>query len=360
MSIKLGSLSILFSSLLFNSAAMAEQKVPVVASFSILGDLVSEIGGEHVKVTTLVKANGDAHVYNPAPKDAKAVQKAKLLVTNGLAFEGWMPRLLESTKFTGLSVVASTGITPLKTEDEHEEHDDHKGHDDHDDHKGHDDHDDHKGHDDHDDHEGHDDHDEHKGHDDHDDHKGHDDHEEHHAHHHGEFDPHAWHSIDNAKVYVQNIANGLSKVDAKHSADYQQNAANYIVKLEKLEQKLKAQVNSIAESKRNVLTAHDAFGYLSHEFKINFIAPQGTGTDSEASAADVAKIIKQIRKQHIKAVFLENITDNRIVEQISRETDSVIGGKLYSDALSGKNEPASTYLKMMEYNIDTIVKGLSH
>ena len=340
MSIKLGSFSILLSFFLLNSSAFAQDKVPVVASFSVLGDLVKQVGGEHVSVTTLVKANGDAHVYNPAPKDAKAVKHAKLLVTNGLAFEGWMPRLLESTKFTGVSVVASSGITPLKNEDEHDaDHEDEH----HDEHKGHDD--------DHDD----DHHDEHKGHDD-----DHDEHEDHHAHHHGEFDPHAWHSINNAKVYVQNIANGLSQVDTKHRATYQQNAAQYIQQLEQLEVELTAKIKRIPLAERNVLTPHDAFGYLARDFKINFIAPQGTGTDTEASAADVAKIIKQIRKQHIKAVFLENITDNRIVEQISRETHSKIGGKLYSDALSSDNEPASTYLKMMRYNLETIVKGLSH
>jgi len=370
MSIKLGSFSILLSYFLLNSNAFAQDKVPVVASFSVLGDLVKQVGGEHVSVTTLVKANGDAHVYNPAPKDAKAVKHAKLLVTNGLAFEGWMPRLLESTKFTGVSVVASSGITPLKNEDDHdadhedEHHDEHEAHDaEHDDEH----HDEHEAHDaDHDD----DHHDEHKGHDDdhddehHDEHKGHDDdhdeHEDHHAHHHGEFDPHAWHSINNAKVYVQNIANGLSQVDTAHRATYQQNAAQYIQKLEQLEVELTAKIKRIPLAERNVLTPHDAFGYLARDFKINFIAPQGTGTDTEASAADVAKIIKQIRKQHIKAVFLENITDNRIVEQISRETHSSIGGKLYSDALSNDNEPASTYLKMMCYNLETIVKGLSH
>jgi len=311
MSIKLGSFSILLSFFLLNSSAFAQDKVPVVASFSVLGDLVKQVGGEHVSVTTLVKANGDAHVYNPAPKDAKAVKHAKLLVTNGLAFEGWMPRLLESTKFTGVSVVASSGITPLKNEDDHDADHEDEHHDEHDaDHE--------------DEH-----HDEHKGHD--------DDHDD-----------------------VQNIANGLSQVDTKHRATYQQNAAQYIQQLEQLEVELTAKIKRIPLAERNVLTPHDAFGYLARDFKINFIAPQGTGTDTEASAADVAKIIKQIRKQHIKAVFLENITDNRIVEQISRETHSKIGGKLYSDALSSDNEPASTYLKMMRYNLETIVKGLSH
>lgn len=320
--------SLLLLNLGGNTHAFADDKVRVVTSFSILADLVSEVGGAHVAVTTLVKANGDAHVYNPTPQDAKAVLKSKLLVINGLSFEGWMPRLLESSNFKGETVIASTGIEAMKTdhdEEGHEEHHDEDGHEEHHDEDGHKEH----------------------------------DKDEHDEHHHGEFDPHAWHSISNVKVYVENIEKGLSKVDPKNSKAYQANARAYIQKLKMLETNLHAQISKIPVSQRKVLTAHDAFSYLAHDFNIEFIAPQGVSTESEASAADIATIIKQIRKKHVNAVFMENIADNRIVEQISRETNSKIGGKLYGDALSGKNEPASTYLKMMEYNLETIIKGLS-
>lgn len=317
------------------SNAFADNKIPVVTSFSILGDLVSEVGGEHVTVTTLVKANGDAHVFNPTPKDAKAVLDAKVLVMNGLSFEGWIPRLLESSNFTGETIIASKGINPLKIGEVHDEHEDEH----HDEHKG-----ENKG--------------EHKDehHDAHED-EQHDQHKDEHGH--GEFDPHAWHSISHVKIYVQNIEKGLSKVDPAHSKDYQNNARIYIEKLSKLEVKLHAEINKIPMSQRKVLTAHDAFSYLADDFNIEFIAPQGISTESEASASDIANIIKQIRKSKVNAVFMENIADNRIIEQISRETKSKVGGKLYGDALSGTNEPASTYLKMMEYNLNTIIDGLS-
>lgn len=296
-----------------SSTAMAEEKVPVVASFSILGDLVSQVGGEHISLTTLVKANGDAHVYSPSPMDAKAVTHAKLLVVNGLEFEGWIPRLVESSNFIGEKVVASDGIDAMKGDHNNDEHDTHDS-----------------------------------------------DHVEHDHHHHGEFDPHAWNSIANVKIYVRNIEKGLSKLDPKNTNDYEANALHYIQKLDKLELQLHAEIDKIPASQRKVITPHDAFGYFSRDFDVTFIAPQGTSTESEASAADVAAIITQIREDNVTAVFMENIADNRMIEQISRETGAKIGGKLFSDALSSSEGPAPTYIEMMQYNVDTIVKALSH
>jgi zinc/manganese transport system substrate-binding protein len=329
MPIKIINNSFKFSLLLLgfgmSASVIAADKIPVVASFSVLGDLVSEVGGDHITLTTLVKANGDAHVYNPTPKDVQSITHAKLLVMNGLSFEGWMPRLLESAAFKGETVVAANGIDVIENE-EHEEHEHHEA-----------------------------------GHEEHHDEDHHDDHEagEHSEHHHGAFDPHAWHSISNAKVYVQNIEKGLSHIDPKNSNEYKANAANYIKKLDKLADSLHAKIDNIPVSQRKVLTAHDAFSYLARDFNISFIAPQGTSTEAEASAADVASIIKQIRHDKVQAVFMESIADNRMIEQISRETDSKMGGKLFSDALSADDEPASTYIKMMEYNVSTIVEGLS-
>ena len=160
------------------------------------------------------------------------------------------------------------------------------------------------------------------------------------------------------KVYVKNIEQGLTKVDPTNADDYQRNAALYIQKLDKLDVKLHKKIALIPEGKRKVITPHAAFAYMARDYKIDFHAPQGTSTESEASAGDVAKIIKQIRSEGIKAVFVENISDNRLIEQISRETDAKIGGQLYSDALSEPTGPAPTYLKMMEYNVDTIVNAL--
>ncbi len=337
----------------------AADKVKVVATFSVLGDLVKEVGQEHVQVKTLVGADGDAHVYQPSPRDAGAVAKADLVVLNGLGFEGWIERLLEASHYKGEQVVATTGIKVLKSGEAGHHDDDH--HDDHDDHT---DHHDEKHHDDHHGEKYHDEHKEH-GHDDHHDEKHHDEHKEHagadhHGHHHGEWDPHAWHSINNAVIYVRNIAAGLSKADPAHKADYQRNAEAYIAKLHKLEHEIEHLFEDIPEAKRKVITPHDAFGYFAHAYHIDFIAPQGTSTESEAAAGDVAKIIRQIRAENISAVFIENVSDSRLIEQISRETGATIGGALYSDALSGANGPAGTYLKMMRHNAHTLADALGH
>jgi zinc/manganese transport system substrate-binding protein len=298
-----------------NTSVFADSKIPVVASFSILGDLVSEVGGNHIDITTLVKVNGDAHVYSATPKDALALRKAKLLVVNGLNFEGWMPRFLESAHFTGTTIVASDGIDIIEIGgNEHEEHADH-------------------------------------------DEMRHDEHAD--EHHHEGVDPHAWNSIINVKTYIKNIATGLSQVDPENTNDYQQNAQAYLQKLDKLEIKLHAQLDTIPLTQRKIITPHNAFSYFARDFKIQFIAPQGTSTESEASASDMAAIIKQIRKNKVSAVFMENIADNRIIEQISQETDAKIGGELFSGSLSEKQGPAPTYLKMMEYNVTTIVSALT-
>ena len=334
----------------------ADEPIPVVATFSILGDMVGRVGGEHIALTTLVGPDGDAHVYQPTPQAAKAVAEADVLFMNGLEFEGWLERLSEAASFDGALVVATEGVDPLPFEDDHDDHDDHDEHeDDHAEGKDHDDHDDdhkekhaEKEHDDHgDDHADHgDDHDEH---DDHDDHAGHD---------HGAFDPHAWHSIEAAMFYVDNIAAGLAKADPDNASDYYTNRAAYIAELEALGADIEAMMGAIPADKRTVVTSHDAFGYYADAYDLKFEAPQGLSTESEASAADVAELITQIREEGIAAVFVESVTDNRLMEQISNETGAVIGGTLYSDALSDADGPASTYLDMMRHNATTISEAL--
>ncbi|MEM6972841.1 MAG: zinc ABC transporter substrate-binding protein [Pseudomonadota bacterium] len=365
----------------------ASEPMPVVATFSILGDMVAQIGGEHIALTTLVGPDGDAHVYQPTPADARAVSDADLLFVNGLEFEGWLDRLIDASGYEGDRVVATASVEPIPFEegdhDDHGEHgDDDHGHDDHghDDH-GHDDHghDDHAkaehaehGHDDHDhddDHakaeeaHGHGDHDhdheeakaEH-GHDDH----GHDDHADggHAGHDHGEFDPHAWQSIDNAIAYVDEITAALAKADPANAADFYQNRAAYVAELEALDAEIRGILAGLPEDRRTIVTSHDAFGYFAEAYDLTFEAPVGLSTESEASAADVAEMIEQIRDENISAVFVESITDNRLLELIANETGAVIGGTLYSDALSGPDGPAGTYLDMMRHNATTLASAL--
>ncbi len=284
--------------------AFAQGTVPVVASFSILGDLVQEVGGDRVTVTTLVGPDGDAHVYQPTPQDAKAVAGAHVVVVNGLTFEGWMDRLIQSAEYKGPVVVASAGVA-ARTFDDDAASSGQSGTDNE----------------------------------------------------HGT-DPHAWQNVANAKLYVANIEAGLSAADPDGAEVYRANAAAYEAKLDTLEADVKAAVASLPENRREIVTSHDAFGYFGAAYGMVFKAPEGLSTDSEASAAGVAALITQIRTDHIPAVFIENISDPRLLEQIVSETDAKVGGTLYSDALSPAAGPAGTYIAMMRNNIAELTAAL--
>ncbi|MBB3950516.1 metal ABC transporter substrate-binding protein [Aureimonas jatrophae] len=298
----------------FVSAARAEEPIRVVASFSILGDMVREIGGEHVAVTTLVGPDGDAHVYEPKPSDARALGAADLLVVNGLRFEGWLPRLVDTAGFKGHEVVATDGLAPIPFagEDEHDHTED----------------------------------------------AAHDHEAEHAAHEHGVDDPHAWQNLANGVVYAQNIVKGLTEADPAHAADYQAKGNSYVAAIQALDREVRSRLDAIPEARRKVVTSHDAFGYFGKAYGIAFIAPEGVSTEAEASAADVAQIIHQIRDENITAVFVENVTDPRLIDRIVAETGAKVGGTLYSDALSGPDGPASTYLAMFRNNLAQIVAAL--
>ena len=356
--------------------AQANEPISVVATFSILGDMVERIGGEHVSVTTLVGPDGDAHVYQPTPAAARAVSEADILVVNGLQFEGWLDRLIDASDFDGRRVVATEGIEPIAFDDEHdhgggpEDHTEEAGHDhDHDHEAGHDhdhDHDhDHEEHaeaatHDHDHDHDHGEHAEAATHD-HDHDHDHEAHAEagHDHHHHGAFDPHTWQSLGNAVTYVDNITAALAQADPANAADFYQNHAAYVAEIEALDAEIREIVASLPADRRTIVTSHDAFQYFGRDYGLTFLAPQGLSTESEASAQDVARLIERIRDEGISAVFLENITDGRLLEQIANETGATIGGTLYPGALSGPDGPAPTYLDMMRHNATTLAQALS-
>ena len=345
----------------------ADAPIPVVATFSVLGDMVKRIGGERVAVTTLVGADGDTHVYRPTPADARAVSQAEVLVFNGLEFEGWLDRLVDASDFGGIRVVATDGIQPIRFEDDEEHHDDHGGDDDHgrkDDHAAKDDHD--HGHEDgqaakKDDHDhGHKD--EHGAKDEHDHDHGHKDDrgdEDDHGHHHGVFDPHAWHDLAKAVVYVDNITAALARTDPANASTYYGNRATYVAEIEALDAEIRKKIAGLPEDRRTIVTPHDAFGYYAEAYSLRFVAPQGLSTESEPSAGAVAALIRQIREEGITAVFVESLTDPRLIQQIAHETGASIGGTVYSDALSGPDGPASTYLDMMRHNSGKFAEALS-
>ena len=284
--------------------ARAEKKVKVIASFSILGDMVKNVGGDRVEVTTLVGPNGDAHVYEPTPAAAKAVSAADLVIVNGLGMEGWMDRLIKTSGYKGPIVVATKGIKPREmTKEEEEEH-------------------------------------------------------EHGAKHEHKIDPHAWQNLSNGLIYVDNIAKGLSSVDPAGAPVYQANAAAYKAKLAELDKWVKTEFAGIPKPKRRMITSHDALGYFGAAYGITILSPVGFSTESEASAGDIAKLIKQIRKEKITAVFIENVSDPRMVEQMAKESGVTLGGELYSDALSKPEGPAPTYIDMFKNNVPKIVAAM--
>lgn len=337
--LKLTALALTFAALTA-TPGFAEKKLSVVASFSILGDIVSEVGGDRIALKTIVRANGDTHAYQPTPTDAAGLSKAAIVFVNGAGFEGWIERLVKASGYKGPVVETTKGIELL--ESEHHDDDDHGKEEAH--HKG----EKHAKHAKHDDHE--------KG-----EHKsegekkagGHD------HHHHGEHDPHAWHDPQKVITYVANIKDGLCKADAAGCEVYTRNADAYTKKLKALDAEIRKKFGAIAKGKRTIITSHDAFGYFSKAYGITIRAPQGLSTESEASASDVAKLIDQIRKEGIRTVFVENVVDPRLIQQIARETGAKIGGKLFGDALSEPNEPAGTYLKMMRHNATLMAGALT-
>jgi zinc/manganese transport system substrate-binding protein len=304
----LQALAIALLSTSWAAPAAAGNHVKAVATFSILGDMVREVGGSRVQVVTLVGPDGDGHVYQPTPGDAKNVATAQIVFVNGLGFESWAERLITSAAFKGPVVVASEGVTPLAM------------------------------------------------------------HEEEHGHHHGTagsvpdhpvIDPHAWQSLKNGEIYVRNIEAALSSVDPDGAATYRANAERYLVQLAALDRDVRAAIARLPPDRRTVVTSHDAFGYFAQAYGMTFLSPEGVSTEAEASAKDVAKLIKQIRAEKIPAVFMENITDPRLIEQIRKETGAAVGGTLYSDALSKPDGPAPSYLQMFRHNVDTLTQALS-
>ena len=272
--------------------ARAQDRLNVVASFSILGDFVKNVGGERVDVTTLVGPDGDVHVYAPAPADARKIADARLLVINGLGLEGWLPRLLQASGGKAPIVIATNGIAPLKLG--------------------------------------------------------------------SDADPHAWQSVANAKKYVTNIRDALAAADPADAEVFRTQTETYLAKLDALDRELRDAIRQIPESRRQVISTHDAFGYFAAAYGIAFIAPLGVSTESEASARDIAKIIAQIKAAKTPAVFLEKISDPRLMRRISAESGARIGGTLYSDSLTDEKGDAPTYIDMVRHNIKALTGALAN
>ena len=278
--------------LAFASPLSAQDRLNVVASFSIIGDFVRNAGGVRVNVTTLVGPNGDVHVYTPAPADARKIADARLVVINGLGLEGWLPRLLQSSGSKAPIILATKGITPLRLG--------------------------------------------------------------------SDADPHAWQSVANAKIFVANIRDALVAADPADAELFRANADAYSAQLDALDRDVRAAIAQISPDRRKVISTHGAFGYFAASYGVEFIAPEGVSTESEPSARDIARIIAQIKSARIPAVFLENISDPRLMRQIAAETGAKVGGTLFSDALTDEKGPCPTYIEMVRHNIKALTSALGN
>jgi zinc/manganese transport system substrate-binding protein len=283
---------IAFAAALIATPLRAEDRLNVVASFSILADFVKNVGGDKVNVVTLVGPNGDVHVYTPASSDAKKNADARILFINGLGLEGWLPRLVQSAGSKATIVTASNGIAPIK--------------------------------------------------------------------HGSDADPHAWQSVPNVKIYVGNIRDALIAADPADTAVFRANAERYLGELDTLDANVRSAIARIPPERRKVITTHNAFGYFAAAYGVEFVAPVGVSTETEPSARDIADLIRQIKADKIPAVFLENLSDDRLIARIAAETGAKSGGTLYSDSLTGEKGPAPTYIDLIRHNIKALTSALGN
>ena len=280
---------------LSSMAGLAQAKpIEAVASFTVIADMVQNVGGDHVHVTSLIGPNGDPHAYEPTPNDAQALKRADLVFVSGLHLEGWLDRLIKASGYQGQPVVLSNGIKTRSMEEDGKRI----------------------------------------------------------------TDPHAWNSAANGVVYVRNIISALQKADPANASDYQAKGEQYIQQLEQLDAYARAQVQAIPSDKRKVLTSHDAFGYFGDAYGVTFLSPLGFSTETEASASDVAKLITQIKHEHVSTYFFENSSDPRLVKQIADASGAQPGGELYVESLSPADGPAPTYAQMFRYNVDKLTAAM--
>lgn len=275
-------------------APVEAKTLKAVASFTILADIVHEVGGDKVEVKSLVGPNGDPHTFEPTPDDARALKAADIVFVNGLGLEGWMDRLIAASGYKGTPVVASNGVHSLTMQDDGKT----------------------------------------------------------------VIDPHAWNSAANGIVYVEEVAKALAAADPEDAATFAANAKAYEAKLAALNEEARTEVAALPNGRRKILTTHDALGYFSSAYGVQILSPLGISTDQEPSAAAVAALIKQIKTERIQTYFLENSNDPRLIEQIARATGAREGGELYVESLSKPDGPASTYLIMFRHNLDLIVKAM--
>lgn len=285
------------------STAGAEERIKVVATFSVIGDMVTNVAGDKVDLVTLVGPAGDTELFKPSLADGKNVAEAKIVFMNDLndEFEPWLEPLLKQVKFSGAKIIVSRGAKTRTSTEERtprgkfgEE----------------------------------------------------------------EIDQHAWLDPKNGVIYVRNIAAALAKSDLANAVEYRARADAYIKELQALDAWAKAEIAALPAAKRRVLASHDSLQYLAKAYGITLLSINGWTNNSEPSAAELARLTRQIRQEGIHALFLDSITDPRAMQQVAKETGASIGGTLYGDALSKPGDEADTYLKMLRHDVMVLKAGM--
>ncbi len=288
--------------------AEAQSRLKVVATFSILADMAANVGGDRIELTSLVGPDSDSHAYQPTPAQARLLAGAQVLIVNGLGYEGWIDRLATAAPFAGRRIVASDGVAPLTVTPA-------QGH----------------------------------------------------AHGHAHAprdgkaipDPHCWQDLACGQRYVANIAAGLAAADPANADLYRQQAAAYVQRLKTLDTWVREQIATVPAGKRRAITSHDSLAYFARAYAVTFRGAAGVNTEQEPTAREIAALITQIRREQIRAVFLENMTNPALIQQVARDTGATIGGKLYVDALSPPGGPADSYERIFRHNVALLVAGMT-
>jgi zinc/manganese transport system substrate-binding protein len=284
-------------------------KLNVVATFSVLGDMVQNVGGDLVALRTLVGPGGDAHAFQPTPADGVALAEADLVIENGVAFETWLDNLYDASGSQARRVAVAEGLDLIKGEegDEHAEADEHA--------------------------------------------------EEQEAH--GEYDPHVWHDVANAIKMVEAIRDALAAADPANAAGYKANADAYLAELNTLDGFIVEQTATLPEERRKLVTTHDTFAYFARRYGYEIVGTAlGATTAADPAAGEIVALVEQIKAAGVPAIFAENIQNPRLMEQIASEAGVALGPPLYTDALGEPGSDGATYVQMMRSNVTTLVTTL--